>query len=824
MTVAAFALWGISANAQVKIGDNPTTVGASSLLELESTTKGLVLPRMTTAERTAIASPVQGMQVYDTTTGTIWYRNASTWVNTAIATTTAANGLAIVSGNVELGGALTKPTTISGVDATNKLSITATGVDAVNIDSNTLSIDATNNRVGIGTATPTGQLSLGSAIGTKKVILYDEVPASSNQFYGFGIQSNYLQYHVPNASSNHAFYSGTGLTSSVELMRITGTGNVGIGVAAPAAKLDVNGTIKISGGTPGLNKVLTSDASGLASWATPTAVTVSNGLTASAGDVKLGGSLTAATTIALNSNTLALTGTSVNAFSVDGSTFSVDSANNRIGIGTATPNAAAALDITSTTTGFLPPRMTTAQRSAIATPTEGLTIYNTTLRCIEFFTNNGWYSPCPVTNPSSNGTAVVSAWSCATANAGTLTAGTAASGVTNTVTATVTTAGTYNINIQLNGITFSGSGTFPGTGAQNVVLTATGTPLYGGTFAYALTTTPSCSFNRTVAANATSGGSAVVSAYTSTASTGAINALSAVGINVTQTITATVTTAGTYNISATASGVTFTGQGTFAGTGSQTVVLTATGTTTADYDAAPIAFTLATTPSANFTRAISIPGNYAICDPALPNYTAVVDIVTLTGKTWMDRNLGATRVAENVYDPNAYGCHYQWGRGTDKHANMFYNTNGTVITRPYIYNGSPSVTPGNGNLYIGPAPWLNWMFTDTDNLWQGVAGVNNPCPSGYRIPTFAEWNAEFAAYGVTNTTGNAWTMPHKLSASSLTNGPNALLNTTGSGIYVHSTTAGNGYIAFSRILANGTYYGSYGRVKSDGVAVRCIKN
>ena len=49
-----------------------------------------------------------------------------------------------------------------------------------------------------------------------------------------------------------------------------------------------------------------------------------------------------------------------------------------VGIGTASPNAAALLDLTSTTKVLLPPRMTTAQRNAISSPPDGSFIYNTT--------------------------------------------------------------------------------------------------------------------------------------------------------------------------------------------------------------------------------------------------------------------------------------------------------------------------------------------------------------------------------------------------------------------------------------------------------------
>jgi hypothetical protein len=60
------------------------------------------------------------------------------------------------------------------------------------------------------------------------------------------------------------------------------------------------------------------------------------------------------------------------------------------GVGTATPDSKAALDVTSTTKGFLPPRMTTAQRDAITSPTAGLVLYNSTTNKLQVRTNTAW--------------------------------------------------------------------------------------------------------------------------------------------------------------------------------------------------------------------------------------------------------------------------------------------------------------------------------------------------------------------------------------------------------------------------------------------------
>lgn len=61
-----------------------------------------------------------------------------------------------------------------------------------------------------------------------------------------------------------------------------------------------------------------------------------------------------------------------------------------VGIGTTLPSITALLDLSSTTKGFLPPRMTTTQRNAIVSPTEGLAIYNTINGQHEFYNGTGW--------------------------------------------------------------------------------------------------------------------------------------------------------------------------------------------------------------------------------------------------------------------------------------------------------------------------------------------------------------------------------------------------------------------------------------------------
>ena len=204
-----------------------------------------------------------------------------------------------------------------------------------------------------------------------------------------------------------------------------------------------------------------------------------------------------------------------------------------------------------------------------------------------------------VLDRSSGGTATVSSYDCTGTSSGTLRIGTPITegSVTQQIMAEVTTGGTYDITTTANGVTFTASGTFAGTGSQPITLTAKGTPTAMGTHTFTLSTTPNCSFDRETTAEASSGGTALVVSWdcTGTATGSSTVGLSAAGN--TKTVVASVTTAGTYNISASANGVTYSAAGTFGGTGLQNVTLIATGTPTAGGDHT---FSLNVTPTCSF--------------------------------------------------------------------------------------------------------------------------------------------------------------------------------------------------------------------------------
>ena len=65
--------------AQVSISMDNSTPDASAMLDVQSTTKGMLIPRLTTAQRSGIASPATGLMVFDSDTASFWFYNGSSW-------------------------------------------------------------------------------------------------------------------------------------------------------------------------------------------------------------------------------------------------------------------------------------------------------------------------------------------------------------------------------------------------------------------------------------------------------------------------------------------------------------------------------------------------------------------------------------------------------------------------------------------------------------------------------------------------------------------------------------------------------------------------
>lgn len=282
--------------------------------------------------------------------------------------------------------------------------------DDFTVDTNTLHVDSTDNRVGIGTTSfiSTNQAGIGKlsvvndSFNLINTVTYNN-GANVSSFLGLTkargtqgspdpVQDGDLLGAVFGAGYNGSNYvtsadirflqEGTlsggkiiirttaeGTGSPQDRFCIDAAGNVGIGTTSPDAVLQVNAAtgrnIQLNGSSMEFHTV------GGTFWQGVNFVT-SDGVNRG-GLFAFGGS------------------TSISYFNIgsaynDG-TFTILPAG-RIGMGTNSPNSKAKLDITSTTQGFLPPRMNETQRDAISTPPAGLIIYNTTSSKLNLYTSS----------------------------------------------------------------------------------------------------------------------------------------------------------------------------------------------------------------------------------------------------------------------------------------------------------------------------------------------------------------------------------------------------------------------------------------------------
>ncbi len=193
--------------------------------------------------------------------------------------------------------------------------------------------------------------------------------------------------------------------------------------------------------------------------------------------------------------------------------------------------------------------------------------------------------------------------------------------------------------------------------------------------------------------------------------------------------------------------------------------------------------------------------------------TAIVDVTNpTTGKVWMDRNLGASQAAVNFNDINAYGDLYQWGRRSDGHQCRNSSVTGTL---------SSTDQPANSSFIVTSTQPYDWRQTLNANLWQGLNGINNPCPTGYRLPTSTEFNAEVSTWSSPNISGGG-ASPLKLTAAGGRDYSSASTSQITGGWYWTSTIGNPGLSNNFNLSSFGA--GVQGDYRANGYSVRCIKD
>jgi hypothetical protein len=181
-----------------------------------------------------------------------------------------------------------------------------------------------------------------------------------------------------------------GTASAVEVMRLTSSGNLGLGTNNPLVRLDIVGTaanqFRISDTTADATQKLSYISGRHYTNAQADVLQILGGNAVSANTMSYGGGSGSMNSVTehrfyTGATNTTLTGTQ---------RMTINSAGN-VGIGVTSPNANAILDVVSTTKASMPfPRVTTAQKVAIASPTAGMVVYDTDMKGISFYNGTAW--------------------------------------------------------------------------------------------------------------------------------------------------------------------------------------------------------------------------------------------------------------------------------------------------------------------------------------------------------------------------------------------------------------------------------------------------
>ncbi len=117
----------------------------------------------------------------------------------------------------------------------------------------------------------------------------------------------------------------------------------------------------------------------------------------------------------------------------------------------------------------------------------------------------------------------------------------------------------------------------------------------------------------------------------------------------------------------------------------------------------------------------------------------------LTGRTWLDRNVGATKVCDAIDDSACFGDFYQWGRNSDGHQKS--NSAQSDVPVQDLFNAGASFITSDSQ---GGADWVAQGMDDDGSLrsmnWSKTDG-SSVCPPGFRVPLVDELRNELLGEG-----------------------------------------------------------------------------
>lgn len=185
-----------------------------------------------------------------------------------------------------------------------------------------------------------------------------------------------------------------------------------------------------------------------------------------------------------------------------------------------------------------------------------------------------------------------------------------------------------------------------------------------------------------------------------------------------------------------------------------------------------------------------------------------------TGKIWLDRNLGASRVCVSPDDTECYGDYYQWGREADGHQDSHSSI--TLVLADTLH-------AGHGD-FIAESD--DWTTADADgaerSAFWSLSDRSSICPQGFRVPTKEELKAETVDVGVSDDV-DAFNSFLKLPSAGYRHYSDGSLRQIG--IYGHYWSATqSGIVAESSYLGFGPgIAGMFNDERAFAYPVRCIK-